>query len=525
MLNPLPYSERDLANTPRENAAPQKSLLRSFSFSKKKKKTQAPKPAAAAPRTTEVTAVVLTREQADTELGLDIHAVTGDIIVSYVGMSLADAISVGDTILTIHGQEVFHPMEEEGLESDLDDLGFARHLLREPAESVEMTMEKYSVRTEVLTRRAALKGTSLDKLGMTLGIDEGSSNGIIIEGTDGLAAKSGRILIGDKLISINGTPVTGLQHCVDLLTAEDLGLEVLLELTYGYLPPKDHEFDPVSGSFVPYVPKKQPGVVRRSLSFGRKSRGWKKKEAVEPATKKLPAAEDVSEADGIPEIDTEVRMLSIEKNAEGKICVTFKIHPVTGELMIGLVGAESPASRAGVEVGDRVLALGSHASGCEFFDEGGQVDFEKARDILLACKDDPILEIAVQKRIRTEVMEFGYAPEGPIGGPKDVLGMTFHSEKGDKAVRVIGLVGAAAKSGRMALGDQIMSINGIRVNHAETLSDLIREEGRCSDTVELEVLLGYQAAEGLWFGTEMPNKPDEPRKAKRSFSFGRKPKH
>ena len=140
---------------------------------------------------------------------------------------------VGDTILSVHGQEVFHPAEDDGLDSDLDNLDFARHLLREPAEEVrvrarssalrscarvalaahegssfetrsplsfhsltsaslthhlsttshphlhtlstanacvqvELTIEKNSLRTEVLKRHAALRGTSLDKLGLVL---------------------------------------------------------------------------------------------------------------------------------------------------------------------------------------------------------------------------------------------------------------------------------------------------------------------------------------------------------------------
>ena len=45
----------------------------------------------------------------------------------------------------------------------------------------------------------------------------------------------------------------------------------------------------------------------------------------------------------------------------------------------------------------------------QFFDEGGQADFERARAVLAACENDPVLEVAVQTRIRTEIVEFGYA--------------------------------------------------------------------------------------------------------------------
>ena len=68
--------------------------------------------------------------------------------------------------------------------------------------------------------------------------------------------------------------------------------------------------------------------------------------------------------------------------------------------------------------------------------------------------------------------------------------------------------------------------------HAGTLSQHIAHASNLGATsVELEVALGYQAAEGLWYGKEEvePAKEGEedakPRKAKRSFSFGRKPRH
>ena len=47
--------------------------------------------------------------------------------------------------------------------------------------------------------------------------------------------------------------------------------------------------------------------------------------------------------------------------------------------------------------------------------------------------------------------------------------------------------------------------------------------------VEFEVALGYTAGEGLWYGHAEEGREtipaNTPRKAKRSFSFGRKPKH
>ena len=518
------YNERDLAHSHRdENSAsniaalpPGKGAIRrSFSWGKKRKtakeKKQVTKPPPV-PVVTEVYAVTIDRNQADTELGLEMH-ITGDVIVSYVGPTI-DGIAVGDTVLCIHGQQVHGQDDEEG---DGNNLELARYLMKEPdMEMVELTIEKNTLRTEIIKRHAALRGTSLDKIGLTLVLED---EHVVVTGLEGLAAKSGRIAIGDKLVAINQTPVNDLGQAVGLLSASDLGLEVELEFLYGFIPPADHEFDAACGEFLPVVAKKGPGIVRRSLSFGKKK---KKAREAEQATPR----EHVQEP--IPELNFEPRMLSIPKNAEGRICVTFKIHDITNELMIGLVGEGSPAAMAGVEVGDRVLALGAKATGCEFFDNpGGLEDIEVARQVLIAAEHEPEINMVVQTRMRTEIAEFGYSPNG-FGGPKDYLGLSFYSFEGDASVRITGITGPAEKANRFGLGDRIVAVNGIRVNHAKTLSNYIKAASDMgAPAVEFEVALGYQKAEGLWYGEEVAAKDDEdkPRKAKRSFSFGRKPKH
>lgn len=120
-----------------------------------------------------------------------------------------------------------------------------------------------------------------------------------------------------------------------------------------------------------------------------------------------------------------------------------------------------------------------------------------------------------------QVIEFGAQTPG---APRNHLGIDFYSFPEDNAVRVTGLSGSAAKSGRLALGDKIVSVNGIRVNHAMTLSEHITALSASCDYVTFEVALGYAAGEGLWYG-QGSSGSDTPRKAKRSFSFGRKPRH
>ena len=509
------YDERDLANeTPRdENREPGQVVKRSFSWSKKSRKKK-PAPEKPVSLETEVHTLMLTRDVADKEVGMETHAVTGDIIVSYVGPS-ADTLRVGDCVLAINGVRVG---------DGLDDVGLARTTLKEESTNgahagVELVIERNSLRAEVLRRHAALRGTSLDKLGLTLAEDD--SKHVVLSELSGLAAKSRRCAIGDRLVAINGTTVKSLDGAFEqIVNLPDEELEVELEFVYGYLPPKDYEFDPALGEYVPQKPREGAlGVVRRSLSFGKK-----KKKLSDPATPRTtqPAVPFV------PPVDTEPRSLRIEKNTNGMIGVTFKVHEVTGDLIVGLVADGLPAANVGVEPGDVVLAI----QGASIFGASGDEDLEFVREVLANAQHAPAIELMVQKRLRTEVLEFG---QNGVGGPKNCLGLSLHNFPDDWACRITEIKGAAAKSGRLALGDRIVSINGVRVNHAETLGKLIAQAGLTSDYIEFEVALGYSSGEGLWYGSSHESGTPRataddaaggtPRKVKRSFSFGRKPKY
>jgi hypothetical protein len=74
-----------------------------------------------------------------------------------------------------------------------------------------------------------------------------------------------------------------------------------------------------------------------------------------------------------------------------------------------------------------------------------------------------------------------------------------------------------------------VAVNGIRVNHAETLQAHIAEFCKRDEYVDFEVALGYQPEEGLWYGKDVSvgsdEQPEEKKKPKRSFSFGRRTVH
>lgn len=383
-------------------------------------------------------------------------------------------------------------------------------MLRDSRQAVQLILQRHSVRREMLVRHAALRGTSLDKIGLTLSEDRGY---VVVTDMGGIAGKSRRVAVGDRLIAINGTRVSGnLGAAVELLQEifqDDSSLEVALDLVYGFVVPPNHEYDSESGTFVELKAPSSSvmGVVRRSLSFGKKKKGSEGRRGSSSA----PAPAEL-----LPELDTSDRLIVVHKNDRGMILVTFKAHEVTQELIIGLVGEGSPAALAGVEVGDAVLSVQGRA-----IHELGEDALEQARAVLAKTQHLPTVELLVQTRIRTETLEFG-APT--VGAPRTHLGLNFYSFPGDQAVRVTDVTGPAAKSGRLAVGDRVVSVNGIRVNHAQTLSDHVSQAAACSDYVTFEVALGYAAGEGLWYGDGKEG-GDAPRKAKRSFSFGRKPKH
>ena len=255
-------------NPPTEPTAPQKtgrSVRRSFSWGKKKKRVEKDAVQAPVEVNNEVRDVSIDRRHDNSEVGFEIHAVTGDVIISHVGDGVKETLKVGDCVLYI--QDV--PLDGEPQEN----LDAARHILSASTATVELTIERDFVRAEFLKRHAALRGTSLDKLGLTL-MQEGEH--VVVKGVDGLAKKSGRFAEGDRILSINRTRFVDLQSAVDLLMAfmasEELELELVL--SYGYVVAENAEFDPASGLHVPKVkPLGLGGAVRRSLSFGKRKKG------------------------------------------------------------------------------------------------------------------------------------------------------------------------------------------------------------------------------------------------------------
>lgn len=239
-LAPKAHKERDLSETTDSDSTASDgsesrgassskssflSIRRSLSWGKKRQKKKAEKNMPPSinrdePFVTEHVVVTISRDLATSELGLAMHEVTGDIIVSHAGPSLEGKLDVGDVVLAVHAQELFEPHEVD--EYDVDNLTIARALLREEAETVEIALEKRSMRTEVITRHAALRGTSLDKIGLTL---EMHGPHVVVTKCEGLALKSGRVAVGDRILSINGTRTFDLTQAVELLS------------TYAPLPP------------------------------------------------------------------------------------------------------------------------------------------------------------------------------------------------------------------------------------------------------------------------------------------------
>ena len=511
---PQMYEERDLSRSEagEPSQSPRASIRRSFSWGKKKKAAgQGPAPEIKEYKTGLRTVDLEVGGYDGDGVGFAVHPITEELIVCALDRdnpAVRPAIErgeivVGDVVRAIQGVRIdlLEPYDGE----DLVDL--AVRFIHEQGGRYKMTVQT-SLRTVVLERSAAIRGTSVDKLGLELSrmFNELKEPIVYVEGMSGVAAKSRQICLGDRLVSVNGTPLYGLddpqQGAEGLLSASASGDEIFLEFAPGMLTPDDCVFD-----FRERCYRRKEALVaspiKRTFSWGKKG-------------KKASA--------GIPAVSTEIWDASVKKDSEGKLGVTLAMHEVTNELIIGIVSSGSKAEKAGLEAGHKVIAIQGVAPSSAV-----QPDdvLNAAYRILRDPRANPIT-FTVQNSLRTEVIPFG---QSELGGPRDSLGVHFYSGSGDTAVRIIKLEGTGKKSGRLAVGDKVTAINGQRVADAKTLNEIIARAARTSDDAELEVLQGYAAQEGLYY-SEAGDKGDAPKGGgggalkivKRSFSFGRKPR-
>ena len=92
------------------------------------------------------------------------HPITNAVIVNFVSSEIADCgLSVGDRVCSFQGAA----LDDEGGSLDsmlVDNLDAALFSLSRTTGQCHMTVQKRCLRTETLTRRSALRGTTLDKL-------------------------------------------------------------------------------------------------------------------------------------------------------------------------------------------------------------------------------------------------------------------------------------------------------------------------------------------------------------------------
>ena len=135
-------------------------VRRSFSWGKKK---TAKRPSAAVNQLCDVT---LDLSMVDLSKGLHVaqHPATNAVIINFVSSEVADCgLSVGDLVCSIQGAS----FDVQGGPLDgmtADDLDAALFNLSRTTGRCHMTVVKRCLRTETLTRRSALRGTTLDKL-------------------------------------------------------------------------------------------------------------------------------------------------------------------------------------------------------------------------------------------------------------------------------------------------------------------------------------------------------------------------
>ena len=87
-----------------------------------------------------------------------------------------------------------------------------------------------------------------------------------------------------------------------------------------------------------------------------------------------------------------------------------------------------------------------------------------------AWDESTALKVCVS--LRKETLAFGARD---LGGPKDYLGLDLFAFEDDKAVRVIDVKGPALKAGRVAVGDRVTRVDGVRVWNADAAHSLIAQ--------------------------------------------------
>ena len=160
-LEPPKCVERDLS----DETVP--AVRRSLSWGKKQTAKKGVLRASAVVTHNQICDVTLDLCKMDHAKGLRFaqHPITNAVIVNFVSSEIADCgLSVGDRVCSFQGAA----LDDEGgsLDSMIELLALDAALssLSRTTGQCHMTVQKRCLRTETLTRRSALRGTTLDKL-------------------------------------------------------------------------------------------------------------------------------------------------------------------------------------------------------------------------------------------------------------------------------------------------------------------------------------------------------------------------
>ncbi|CAD5114287.1 DgyrCDS3429 [Dimorphilus gyrociliatus] len=337
----------------------------------------------------------------------------------------------------------------------------------------EMEVQSETIATTLIRREGGGLGFSIaGGLGSTPFKDNDKSIYIsrITEG--GAADRHGGLQVGDRIISINGTSVTGARHeeAVALLTAHKdapvtlvVYRENLIRKTPKPSPAKPNENHP-KPVVAPRAPRERISIVKAGGPLG----------------------------------------LSIVRGQDYK-------KPVFGEGKPGIYISKilpcGPAAKTNLRVGDRIISVNDKNIEHSNHDQAVQALTVSTYEIRLEVSHDPqppgLMEVKIPKAPNDKL---GISIKGGSGSPSG-----HPNDQTDDGIFISKIIpsGLVAKDGRLKIGQRILEVNDIGLLGA-THQDAVKAIRSCTTQLSLVVCDGYEP-------TEAPLTPRTP-SGFRSFS-------
>jgi M6 family metalloprotease-like protein len=159
-----------------------------------------------------------------------------------------------------------------------------------------------------------------------------------------------------------------------------------------------------------------------------------------------------------------------------------------GRLTVGEVAIDSPAARAGVQRGDRLLAL----------DGQGVTDEEGFHDLLRARSSGETVALSLTRRDERRTVRAALEPLSrpmALGRQRAVLGVQVATVKQGEGVRIEQVAAdSPAERARLKVGEVLLKIDDVAVSGPDKLNEFLAAR-KPDDTVTLTLLLAEKPVE------------------------------